>query len=69
MNLVAIQNEITRLTILGMLIEVVAFVLVMWALYHVIKAAVKHAIEESGLIEAKTGWRGTVNKYRKSSTD
>jgi heme/copper-type cytochrome/quinol oxidase subunit 2 len=66
----ALQAEIQRQVLIAMLLSVVCFVVTMWVLYMVIKAAIRDGIQESGLIESRRalveqrgesgGWPDTV---------
>ena len=51
LNLKAFEAELTRLTIFWTAMEVIAWILLLWALYHVVKAAVRDGINESRLGE------------------
>jgi heme/copper-type cytochrome/quinol oxidase subunit 2 len=57
----ALQAEIQRQVLIAMLISVVCFVVTMWVLYMVIKAAIRDGIQESGLIEnRRASWSSAV---------
>lgn len=50
MNIKAFEQEMTRAAIFAMAVELIAFVIVMWVLYIVIKSAIRDGIKESGLV-------------------
>jgi hypothetical protein len=57
----ALQAEIQRQVLIGILISVLCFIVTMWVLYIVIKAAIRDGIQESGLVESRrASWRSTV---------
>jgi hypothetical protein len=57
----ALQAEIQRQVLIAMLISAVCFVVTMWVLYIVIKAAIRDGIQESGLIEGRrASWNSAV---------
>jgi hypothetical protein len=57
----ALQAEIQRQVLIAMLFSVVCFVVTMWVLYMVIKAAIRDGIQESGLIESRrASWSSAV---------
>lgn len=61
MNINAFEQEMTRLSIFWTAIEIIAFMLTMWVLYGVIKAAVRDGINESKLVKS---WATTARTTR-----
>lgn len=61
MNINAFEQEMTRLAVFWTAIEIIAFIVTMWVLYAVIKAAVRDGINESGLVKS---WATTARKTR-----
>lgn len=54
----AFEIELQRQALVSLLVLVVFLALCMWALYHVIKAAIQDGIRESGLLEVRRAtWR------------
>jgi len=51
MNFGALEIELTRLTLAYAAGSLLGFMITMWALYHVIRAAIRDGIQESGLVE------------------
>lgn len=52
MNFAKMQLELDRLVFISFVAELIAFLIAMWVLYMVIKAAVRDGLRESGLVEA-----------------
>jgi hypothetical protein len=52
MDLGAFNAKLTQLTIFWTAVEIAVFICVMFALYFVVKAAVRDGVRESGLLEA-----------------
>ncbi|MDO9015098.1 MAG: hypothetical protein Q7U84_10065 [Polynucleobacter sp.] len=62
MNLHAIETEMLRLQLWALAVGLVTFIVTMWALYIVIKAAIRDGIQESGLV--KTWAQTAANAHR-----
>jgi hypothetical protein len=57
----AVQAEMQRQVLIALLISLMCFIVTMWVLYVVIKAAIRDGIRESGLIESRlTSWSSVV---------
>jgi hypothetical protein len=68
-SLNALQAEIQRQVLIGVLLSVVCFVVTMWVLYMVIKAAIRDGIQESGLIESRRApWSSAVKAAGRPDT-
>lgn len=58
----AFEIELQRQALVSLLVLLIFFAVGMWALYHVIKAAIRDGIRESGLLEVRQQtWRAAVN--------
>lgn len=64
MNITALQEELTRLTIFFTTMTIIATAIGLWVLYEIIKAAVREGIKESGLIEQCTRNAPTKNENK-----
>lgn len=57
-----LEIELQRQAIVSLLVLLIVFCVGMWALYQVIKAAIRDGIRESGLLEVRhQTWRAAVN--------
>jgi hypothetical protein len=54
----ALEMEVLRLQIFWIAVLVLTFIIGNWALYHVIRAAIRDGIKESGLVE---NWKYHAN--------
>lgn len=66
MNIQAFQTELLRVSLFWSAIELIAFIVVMWVLYLVVKAAVRDGIKEAGLVGT---WERTVARERRKDGD
>lgn len=58
----ALEIELQRQALVSLLVLLIFFAVGMWALYHVIKAAIRDGIRESGLLDVRhQTWRAAVN--------
>jgi hypothetical protein len=57
-----LEVEMQRQAIVSLLILALLFAFVMWVSYHVIRAAIRDGIKESGLVQRRPAWQDTVRK-------
>jgi hypothetical protein len=64
-----LEIEWQRQALISLLVLLVFLALCMWALYHVIKAAIRDGIRESGLLDVRrASWREVADAARVSDT-
>lgn len=66
MDIRAFETEMLRLVLWYGAASLIGFMASMWCLYHVIRAAIRDGIKESGLV---TTWSSHVARERRQSAD
>ncbi len=68
MNIQVLDAELTRLTLTYLAASLIGFMVSMWVLYIVIKAAIRDGIQESGLVDTwNKAVRGTKDHAEASA--
>ncbi|KQT10990.1 hypothetical protein [Ramlibacter sp. Leaf400] len=66
MDIRAFEIEMIRLVLWYGAVSLIGFIVTMWCLYHVIRAAIRDGIRESGLVGT---WTSVVARTRRESAD